>query len=366
MAAPDYESYAKEIEKWYNSDEFYENRTVSELCNIFDLCSFSSSQFIEAFTIISKKFKYSEVSIISQHVKVTQFESFEDAFEALDFISKILNTKVISDAAISLKNQKPKTGKNIKYLLKCKLDEINFEEIFMIIVKACEEDDIDSIKFAYNNGYLHTTVDIRSILERAIEFNNFKVFKYISLCQNFWATNSPESIRCVSNQVNLAYQDRSSKRSFRGSSFQIINKKDNYTCTRSVSINNIYDPFNDKRLLYAALNPNVEVIKLLGNSKTTDFGKIDEFCASALHYAALNTNVEVIKYLVSLQKFDINALDNNNKTPLHYAAHIKNIEVFKYLYSLPNINTRLWDKKGKTAIQYAAENEMLDQLNIKI
>ncbi|EAX90729.1 hypothetical protein TVAG_134520 [Trichomonas vaginalis G3] len=350
MSSPDYESYAKEIEKWYDSEDFYVNKTASELCNIFDLCRFSSRQFIGAFTIISKKFQYSEVSTISQHAKISHFENFEDAFEILYFISKILNTKVITDAAISLKNQKPKMGKNIKYLLKT--DKNNSDKIFLIIEKASEEGDIDSIKFAYNNGYFHATgLGTHVILLRAIELDNFKMFKNIALCSNVWATNSPQSIICICKQVNSACQEQSRNRLLNGSPF-----------FRTV-ISKIYDPFAKNRLLYAALNTNVEVIKLLGTSN--DFNQRDDFGASALHYAALNTNVEVIKFIVSLQKININALDNKNKTPLHYAAHIKNIDVFNYLYSLPNINTEAYDEKGKTAIQYAAENDIIDQLNIK-
>ena len=113
MSSIDYEVYAKELENWYDNNDFYEMRTATELCNIFDFCNFSTRQFVSAFTIISKKFNSSEVISISQHAKIGKFENEEVAFNVLEFLSKLIHNSAINDAVSYIKNQKAHNGKNI-------------------------------------------------------------------------------------------------------------------------------------------------------------------------------------------------------------------------------------------------------------
>lgn len=106
MTSIDYDTYAKTLNSWYNDEEFISLRTVSELCNIFDKCSFTTKQYKTTFSIISRKFNTSDVSTLSQHAKIDNFEDTQAAFEILNFISRILNHNTLRDISVFVQTHK--------------------------------------------------------------------------------------------------------------------------------------------------------------------------------------------------------------------------------------------------------------------
>ncbi|EAY06327.1 hypothetical protein TVAG_065840 [Trichomonas vaginalis G3] len=346
MTHIDYEAYARDLNIWYNNVEFYDVRTAADLCKIFDCCKFSTNQFIQIFTIINKKFNSSEVIAISQHARIQTFENGEKAFDALNFISKLLNNKAISDATTYIKDHTAQTGKNIKYLMKCSLYRDDFFQIFKILSKACKDGDTYTLKYAVTEGYINIYTyyseksnlfylnsepeEARpySLFEYILSKNNMELFRQLSIFSNICTSNSLESIKCLYTQLNEDVNSR--------------------------------DGFQKTLLHYAALNEDVEVTKYFVSFQSIDINAKDDCQATPMHYAAFNRNVEVIKYLCSLPGIDIKVKDAKEKTPLHYAVLVKNSEVVKYLCSLPNIDINAIDSNKKSALHYAAENDSIE------
>ena len=75
MSSNDYQAYAQDLEKWYNNKEFISMRSVEELSKIFELCSFTTKQFIETFEIIRNSFGSLGILTIMQHTKIPKFEN---------------------------------------------------------------------------------------------------------------------------------------------------------------------------------------------------------------------------------------------------------------------------------------------------
>ncbi|EAX94701.1 ankyrin repeat protein, putative [Trichomonas vaginalis G3] len=340
MSSIDYGTYAKDFSNWYNNEDFYELRTVSDLCKIFDLCKFSTNQFIQAFTIISKKFSSTEVATISQHVYLQSFVSKESAFEALDFISKITNNESINGILNYLKSNTVKNGKNKKYLLQCDISPDSFDKIYNILSNACEEGDYETIKFAFKNGYSKVSTNEdgeyeyfdSTLLFAAHQRNDFELVKQLSIFSDICTRNSLEAVKCKYSHLDVGVTP------------------DKMYCKSP--------------LHYAALNVNVEVVKYICSIKKININLQDMLGSTPLHYGALNRNVDVIKFLCSLKGINKSVVDYQKKTPLHYAVLINNVEVVKYLCSLPEIDINAEDNDGFTALHYAVENDNVEIIDI--
>ncbi|EAX96724.1 hypothetical protein TVAG_075300 [Trichomonas vaginalis G3] len=207
-------------------------------------------------------------------------------------------------------------GKNKKYLLQGGHDP------YLILLKACEEGDYETIKFACEHGYLPK-------MPSMYMNKKFELYKQVNFFSSFMATHSLESIKYMFTQPNVDIDSLDST------------------------------PYH-----HAVLNEDVEVTKYLISIGKFDINAKEPFGAFPIHYAALNKNVEVFKLLCTLPNIDINAMDKRKLTPLHYAVLINNIEVVRYLCSLPNIDINAMDSDNHTAAYHAALNDYVEIIRI--
>lgn len=388
MCSIDYERYAKDFGNWYNNEEFIGMRSVTELSLIFDLCLFSTKQFFDPFTIISNKFKFSEVHSIMQHAKIGNFENTETAFEILNFISRILNNRILLDISTFIKLQKaesqPNVSKNIKFLLDCQKNSSDFDKIYDILLNCNLYNDTNAIKFACMSEYTQVTDKYgSSFLLYAAQRNNIDAVKFflslpnadiyainrngISALQHALNTDNAELMKILVSHSNFNakyyYKDGGTilHHAVQENKIEVVK------CLCSIpSIDvNAKDQYSKKTPLHYAIQENYhEILKYMCSNSKIDINSKDENNMTPLHYAAQTNNLEVARIICSRIDVDLNAIDDNKMTPLIYAAKFNSTEVIKYLSFLPKINFTATDDQDKSAYDYSNENNNAEAVNI--
>jgi ankyrin repeat protein len=109
---------------------------------------------------------------------------------------------------------------------------------------------------------------------------------------------------------------------------------------------NVSDKSGMTPLNYAAMEGNVEAVKILLSVDGIDVNAGEKMGYTPLHRAASSGHVDVIKALISHKDIDVNKPNNTGWTPLHLAAMMNKIDVCKVLLSVGRIevNTESRDK----------------------
>jgi hypothetical protein len=111
----------------------------------------------------------------------------------------------------------------------------------------------------------------------------------------------------------------------------------------NADINSRCSPYSITPALVAALNGNIEILKILHN-KHANLHLADEFNENVLHKAVMKGDVSVLKYLIEncgLESLLI-ARDDSNMTPLDFFLHMKERGIHpKYLTEEENYEETL-------------------------
>lgn len=111
----------------------------------------------------------------------------------------------------------------------------------------------------------------------------------------------------------------------------------------NADINSRCSPYSITPALVAALNGNIEILKILHN-KQANFYLADEFQENVLHKAVMKGDIHVLKYLIEECRLEtlLIARDDSGMTPLDFFIHMKEKGIHpKYLTEEDNYEETL-------------------------
>ncbi|EAX95166.1 ankyrin repeat protein, putative [Trichomonas vaginalis G3] len=337
MIKIDFEYQAKQINNWYDNETFLNHRSLAELCQIFDYCFFSTNQFMETFSFLRKKYKISELLLLSQHAKINYFENSDSAFEILEFLSIILNNRIISDAAKFLQRQKSQTNQNL--ILNYQKKPENLDLFYGILLKAANEKDFESIRLMSELGFFKLEgKNGKNLIQYTIENQNIDALKYICSCPNV--------------NINEIYIDKFTAIQYACfiDKFDVVKLLCNLP---TIDINMKYA--NGMTILhFATENENIDILGSICSAPNIDLNLQDDYGRTALHYSIENQNVKASIYLSNFSNIDINAKDNYGRTALHYSIDHDCSKIFKSILYNPNIDINIVDHSKMAPIHLAA------------
>lgn len=112
--------------------------------------------------------------------------------------------------------------------------------------------------------------------------------------------------------------------------------------------------FSTSPLHLAALNPKIEVLKLIFNNLKFDKECKNDLGMTAVHYSAQQGLVEHVKFLIQ-NGCEKEPLEKNGRSPLHFAAYNGHKEVVKFLLE-QGLDKNLKAKNGDTPADKARKN----------
>lgn len=126
----------------------------------------------------------------------------------------------------------------------------------------------------------------------------------------------------------------------------------NYCLKNGVSPNENFG--NGVPLSYAAMNNQVDIVKILLSHPDISVDERDNNNNTPLMVAVLNSSIDVVKLLIKDGRSDVNASDWKGMTSLHYCARFGNVKILRILLSHGKIQITRSDKSKRLPIHIAA------------
>lgn len=138
--------------------------------------------------------------------------------------------------------------------------------------------------------------------------------------------------------------------------FDNINLRKCYKITLAKSDINIQNKFGDTLLIWAAINNNVDIIRLLLKNKHININIKNEDGDTALTWAVFNNDIKISKLLIARKDIDINLQDSDGNTALILATINNNAKIINLIFGKDNVDISIQNKNNETALDIAKQS----------
>lgn len=144
----DLEYYAKNIEAWYQNDDFYELRTRHDFCKILSLAKLSGEQFNIILKKLKNFFMEEDIMTMIKVIKVNLGTDISDVLLILDAFAAFLQLPLFTDMKKLIQ-----CDYEMNLLHQCRKTEEDFFKIYKILEYAAQEGDENTLKQSIEEGY---------------------------------------------------------------------------------------------------------------------------------------------------------------------------------------------------------------------
>ncbi|EAY02689.1 ankyrin repeat protein, putative [Trichomonas vaginalis G3] len=303
----DYDYFPQHVDEWCNDGNFINCRTPMQISNILDKCSLTSKQFTQLFSLIQEFYNIEDTLKIMQHVHFSTKNDLKESCSVINCISELFNIPFLKEISSDItyihkfdlrratqKTKEPQkvptTDANIKLLNSIDKLMDNFLIIYKVLVKAANEDDEYTIKYAVDEKYS----DVRGN----------KLF----IDQLFYAV--------FNKNHKLA---------------NLLIKYGASVTTRSKD--------NDSLLHLYALYDDVDGIRIC--LKYIDVNTQDGMGNTPLHYCISPGSVKALNFLLSQPGINPNIKNSVGSSPLSMAIKMEKDEITEILMDNPKVDTNI-------------------------
>ncbi|EAX93008.1 hypothetical protein TVAG_143670 [Trichomonas vaginalis G3] len=329
-----------DINKFIDSEEFVNDRSKEEICQVLELCELNINQAITFFTNLGRKYDCHQLFEFLQHSSILFGQDLNSVRRLLNILSKKLGTDFFSSLStfLQLFSQNAERSTNGEEIQKLK----------SIITE--KEQEISSLYQALNS----LNKQIVTIYEKS---QNPKVIKPKST-SNY--NVNIESLKMVPKDSKNFYNI-----------YNLLNAcalQDDDETIKFAIANNFHEVKHDYHgrniLIQTEAKGDLKFAKKLIEFGADPNAK-DQYDNTAFYFFCDKGNLEAVKYF-SLPKFDINLKFSSGCTALMIACKNNHTDIVEYLLSLPGIDVNLRDKIGFTADNYASSPKIKALLKGKL